>query len=121
MQELIEQHRKKTLQGRGCSAVILSLCLSDSEADSSEKWPQLLLWSDAFASPALIVAGPQSSVCRLDSVPVSLKSSPCGPAAKCDGQQLHPKVQCVWAENWTGLLLADEWMLLWAATASIYL
>lgn len=73
------------------------------------------------ASPFLIAAGLSSSVRFLHSVPASLKYSPCGPTAKCDSLQLHLKVLFMWAQNWTTLLLADEWMLLWAATASIYL
>lgn len=37
----------------------------------------------------------RSTVCCLDSEPVNPKSSPCGPTAKCDGQQLHLKVHCL--------------------------
>lgn len=55
---------------------------SDSEADSFEKRPQLLLWGDALAEV-------------LGSGAVRLKSSLCGPTVKCDGQQLHLWVHCL--------------------------
>lgn len=91
--------REKTLQGKGCSAcylVSLSVCgCLIQRLIVLEKWPWLLVWTDALSSPSLIAAGPRSPVCCLDSVPVNLKSSPCGPAVKCDGQQLHLKAHCV--------------------------
>ena len=60
--------------------------LSDAEADSSEKRPELLRRSDAVTRGAV------------GSVAVNLSGSPCGPAAKCDGQQLHLKARRTWAD-----------------------
>lgn len=72
--------RQKSHLEKGCGAFIS--ILSDSEVDSCEKRPQLLLWGDALAEV-------------LGSGAVRLKSSLCGPTVKCDGQQLHLWVHCL--------------------------
>lgn len=85
--------REKTQAGKGLQCSYLdsfNLCLSDSEADSAEKRPQLLLWSDALASPSLIAAGHRSSVCCLD-------------FSTCQSKKDHPVVQLpsVMVSNYT--------------------